>query len=81
MKEPILHPVWIPFPRDGELCKVSSLPLTALKQLARPCEANEFKPPVKSKKIVTPGQTKGRLMIQTASLLAWFETQESEVGA
>lgn len=77
-------PAWVEMPPyvkgDPQRCQVSGLPLTSLRCLVRPCSANSMKPPVISKIIKTPGTTRGRLMVNTESLLAWMDSNDVKEG-
>lgn len=71
------EPEWIRLPKSGERCKWTGLTKPALGHLIYPCERNGFKPPVKSKSLKKPGQSRGVRLVHWASLKAYLESPGS----
>ena len=69
--------VWLRLPRPGSRCLVSGLSRSTLAELVRPCERNDYTPPVESRLLKRKGASRGVLLINRASLLAFIEGQPS----
>jgi hypothetical protein len=70
-------PLYIRLPKPGQLCEVSGLSRAKLNELILPSDRNHFRPPVESKSLRKPGQTKGVRLILRGSLLAYLRTHGS----
>lgn len=64
---------WLRVPRPGERCPVSSLSRSTLIELVKPCERNGNKPPVEAKHLKREGTSRGIILINRASLLAYID--------
>lgn len=65
----IARPEYLRLPRPGARCSLTGLSRSTLCELAVPCLANEFKPPVKSLVIKKRGAIRGIRLINYDSLL------------
>lgn len=70
------EPYTIRLPKTGEYCRYSGLSRSGVNQIILPCEANDFKPPVKSFRLAREGNIKGIRLIVWASLKAYLKQQE-----
>ena len=59
-------------------CPYTGLSRAKLYQLISPCAENQFRPPVKSVSLRTPGAIKGVRLIHYASLLNFLHSLSSE---
>ena len=66
---------WLRLPRAGFRCPVSGLSRSSLAELVRPCERNDYRPPVESRLLKRKGASRGVLLISKHSLLAYIEEQ------
>jgi hypothetical protein len=69
---------WIRLPPGGGQCEVTGIRRTVMNQLVLPCEANGFKPPVRSVSLKKPGGIKGCRLVHLPSLLAYLAKLEAE---
>lgn len=76
-EEPV--PEWLRLPAPRRRCTLTNLSRTTLCELCVPCEANDFKPPVRSIVIRKKNAVRGIRLINRASLLTYFESLEKEV--
>lgn len=67
------YPIKFPFPRSGERDPYFFEARTRWYELAVPCKANGFRPPVKSVVDLKPGNVKGRRFIVFESARQYFE--------
>lgn len=67
--------VWIRLPRPGARCPVSGLSRSTLAELVRPCERNDYRPPVESRLLKRKGASRGVLLIKKQSLLDFINEQ------
>src|SRR5262245_12016976 len=65
------QPLFVRLPKSGLACPHSSLSRSAMDLLVRPQEANNFRPPVKSR-ILKHGTKKGIVLVEYASLMAYL---------
>jgi hypothetical protein len=73
--------VWLRLCRPGERCPVSGLSRSTLAELVRPCERNDYRPPVESRLLKRKGATRGVLLISRASLLDYINEQPAPTRA
>lgn len=66
-------PAYIRLPKWGQRCPHTGLTRTALDQLTRPQNANDFRPPVKSKILKMTGQKSGVKLIDFRSLRTYLD--------
>ena len=66
--------VWMRLPQPGARCPVSGLSRTSLVELIRPCERNNFRPPVEGRYLKRRGAKRGIALVSRESLLAFLET-------
>jgi len=64
--------VWIRLPRPGARCPISGLSRSSLAELARPCERNQFQPPVIARVLKRKGAQRGVLLVSRESLLGYI---------
>ncbi len=64
---------WLRLVRPGERCPVSGLSRSTLVELVRPCERNGFRPPVEAKHLKRKGTSRGIVLVNRASLLAYLD--------
>jgi hypothetical protein len=67
-----LVPALIELPKSGDRCPLTTLSRTAMDLLVRPQEANDFKPPVKSRMFAQEGSKRARRLVHYPSLLAYL---------
>jgi hypothetical protein len=72
---------WIRLPRPSARCPVSGLSRSTLAELVRPCERNDYAPPVDSRLLKRKGAARGVLLINRASLLAFIDGQPAPTRA
>lgn len=68
------RPEWVRLPKPGRRCIYTGLSRSTLNELAIPCEANNFLPPVKSAVIKKRGAMRGIRLVSYNSLMAHIET-------
>jgi hypothetical protein len=68
-------------PPVGGTCQISGLNLSAIDKLIRPQECNDFRPPVKTKKLFTKGATRPTVLIDVESLLDYLDSLPNGEGA
>ena len=61
-------------------CPYTGLSRAKLYQLISPCAENQFRPPVKSVSLRTPGAVKGVRLIHYASLLGYLHSLGNEAA-
>ena len=71
-------PRYVPMPSGTETERYSGLKRGRLNTLILPCEANGYRPPVKSISLKPPGALKGKRLIVLASLLSFLAKLENE---
>lgn len=64
---------WLRLPRPGDRCHVSGLSRSTLVELVRPGIRNGFRPPVEAKHLKRQGTSRGVVLINRASLLAYLD--------
>ncbi|MCC6414604.1 MAG: hypothetical protein IT582_01670 [Opitutaceae bacterium] len=64
--------VWLRLPRPGTRCPVSGLSRSTLAELVRPCERNDYRPPVPARVLKRKGSVRGVLLIPRHDLLAYL---------
>jgi hypothetical protein len=64
---------WLRLPRPGDRCPVSSLSRSTLVELIKPCERNGGNPPVEARHLKREGTSRGIVLINRASLLAYID--------
>lgn len=62
-------PVFIRLPKSPAHCALTGLSRSSLNELILPCQANDFRPPVKSIVLKKKGATRGPRLILVESLL------------
>lgn len=72
---------WIRLPRPGNRCPLTGLSRSTLAELVRPCERNDYAPPVESRLLKRKHAARGVLLINRASLLAFIEGQPAPTRA
>ena len=72
---------WIRLPRPGNRCPLTGLSRSTLAELVRPCERNDWQPPVESRLLKRKHAARGVLLINRASLLAFIEGQPAPARA
>jgi hypothetical protein len=75
-----VKPEFIRLPKPGKLCPHTGLSRSKLNELILPCEANHFKPPVKSISLRKRGQVRGVRLIVFDSLISDSELATNERG-
>jgi hypothetical protein len=70
--ENAFKPDWLRLPRGGTHCPYTGLTRTAMDQLVRAQECNNFRPPVVSKILRAKGQRRGIRLISYESLIAYL---------
>lgn len=73
--------VWLRLCRPGERCPVSGLSRSTLAELVRPCERNDYRPPVESRLLKRKGAARGTLLISKRSLLDFINAQPAPTRA
>ncbi len=73
--------VWLRLCRPGERCPVSGLSRSTLAKLVRPCERNDYRPPVESRLLKRKGAARGVLLISKQSLLDYINEQPAPTRA
>lgn len=73
--------VYLRLCRPGERCPVSGLSRSTLAELVRPCERNDYCPPVESRLLKRKGAQRGVLLISKHSLLAYIDGQPAPTRA
>jgi hypothetical protein len=66
-------PEWIRLPKPRERCPFSGLSRTTLTELVIPCQANHYRPQVKSVVLKKPGAIRGIRLIHRESLFRYLE--------
>jgi|ERR1017187_1184712 hypothetical protein len=69
---PVFDSTWIRLPRAGTRCPVSGLSRSTLAELTRPCERNEYRPPVEARVLKRRGSVRGVLLISRTGLLRYL---------
>jgi hypothetical protein len=69
-----ITPIWIRLAPPGERCPYTGLSRTKQNTLILPSPENQFRPPVRSASLRSPGQKKATRLIDFASLLAHIES-------
>jgi hypothetical protein len=72
---------WIRLPRPGDRCPLTGLSRSTLAELVRPCERNDYAPPVESRLLKRKGAARGVLLINRQSLLAFINEQPAPTRA
>ena len=67
------HATWLRLPRPGDRCPVSGLSRSTLVELVRPCDRNDFQPPVEARHLKRRGNNRGVLLISRESLLRFLD--------
>ena len=67
------RPEWVRLPKPGKRCIYTGLSRSTLNELAIPCEANNFLPPVKSAVIKKRGAMRGIRLVSYDSLMEYIE--------
>lgn len=73
--------VWLRLCRPGARCPVSGLSRSTLAELVRPCERNDYRPPVESRLLKRKGAARGVLLISKQSLLDYINEQPAPTRA
>lgn len=68
-------PEWIRMPKGHERCKYTGLSRSFLYTLVSPCEANDYRPPVRSVSLRRRGMQRGVRLISYESLMAFLKNQ------
>lgn len=74
----LVEPVTIRLPKGGTLCPYTGLARTAMDQLVRPQECNNFNPPVVSRILRAKGQKRGIRLIDYRSLVEYLNSLPTE---
>jgi len=69
---PVYDQTWIRLPRAGTRCPVSGLSRSTLAELTRPCERNDYHPPVEARMLKRKGSARGVLLVSRAALLKYL---------
>jgi|SRR5258708_3606544 hypothetical protein len=77
-KERNFPPRYIRLPATGTLCPFTQLNRSALDQLTRPQESNNFRPPVLSRIVRQKGTSRGIRLIDYADLLRHLNSLSNE---
>jgi hypothetical protein len=67
-------PIYTRRPLQGHVCPISGLNLSAIDKLIRPQKSNDFRPPVKSKRMFAKGATRPTILIEVRSLLEYLKS-------
>jgi hypothetical protein len=78
------HPVynpgyWCRLPRARQRCPISGLSRSTMVELVRPGPRNDYRPPVASRVLKHKGASRGIVLINSQSLLAYIEGLPSPV--
>jgi hypothetical protein len=73
----ITRPEYVRLPAPGARCNLTGLSRSTMAELAVPCAANDYKPPVKSVVIKKRGATRGIRLINYDSLIDHLKSLES----
>lgn len=73
--------VWLRLPRPGDRCPISGLSRSTLAELVRPCERNDYKPPVEARLLKRRGTARGVLLVSKQSLLEFISEQPTPTRA
>lgn len=68
----ITKPEFIRLPKPGKLCPHTGLSRSKMNELILPCQANAFKPPVRSVSLKKRGQIRGVRLIIFDSLMGYL---------
>lgn len=74
-----LTPEWCQLPKPPARCPVTTLSRSKINELILACEANGYRPPVKSASLKSrKGAARGIRIYNVPSLLAWIEAQAAD---
>lgn len=78
---PMAYPAFIRLPKPPSHCPLTGLSRSSLNQLILPCEANDFRPRVRSKVLKGKDAVRGIRLIEVQSLLDYLNSLNGEEAA
>lgn len=70
-----IKPEFLRLPRSGKLCPITGLSRSKFNELVLPCKFNNFRPPVESIVLRSPGRSRGVRLISYASAISFLKSQ------
>lgn len=72
---------WVRLPRPKQRCPITGLARSTLVEILRPGPRNDYRPPIASRVLKRKGASRGIVLINRQSLLAYIDGLPSPMGA